>query len=431
MVFTETRPPELDPRALIEEARRRHRRRLTAIGITVLVLLLLTGLLVGVLRHQPGGPAGAGSPTQARPHAQAGLFPRPTGDVLVFADGLGLDIDQRSAARQAIPGQRAGDQRWDIVDAGNAIVVGWGDVWATAIANGSSRLLGPVVTFVPSAEANAVWLVDYPGGRIGEGTPTLREVSTTGTTIRTELGPAPSAGLPTVGIPGGLAFATPSGIALWNASSHRFTRTLGHQSGDIADEAANALAWCDGNCDVLHVTNVANFADAANGARGSDRIFSSPQAGQYFTSEALRISPDGRYLAVITTRPGLGAADQKGALDVLDLRTGRFTVVRRSLSAWSTLAWSPDSTTLFFASDNGLGQSEGHPGTGMVLGQFLPRSGRTETVRLSVTNAEPFVVLPRSQAGAFLARIHRPGPGCVSEAITPGVPSPPCGPVRL
>jgi hypothetical protein len=430
MVFTGTPPAvsdaELDARALIEEARRRHRRRLTAIGITVLLLALLVGLLVGVLRRHTAGTATG--PGQTHGLTQAGLFSRPTGDVLVFADGLGLDIDRRIAARQPIAGQSAGDQRWDIVRSGNSIVVGWGEVWATDIASGSSRLLGPVVTFVPAAERNAVWLVDYPGGRIGEGTPTLREVTTSGTTLRTQLGPPPTAGLPTVGIPGGLAFQTASGIALWNASTHSFTRTLGTQAGDIAGEAANTLAWCEGNCYVLHVTDV---ADISSDARGSDRVFSSPQAGQYFTTEALRISPDGRYLAAITTRPGLAAADQKGALDLLDLRTGRFTVVRRSLSMWSTLAWSPDSTTLFFASDNGLGQSEGHPGTGMVLGRFLPRSGRTETALLRVTNAEPFVVLPRSQAGAFLSRIHRPGPGCASEAITPGVPSPPCGPVTL
>ncbi|HXQ60474.1 MAG TPA: hypothetical protein VN799_10250 [Acidimicrobiales bacterium] len=419
---------ELAGRALIEEARRRHRRRLTAIGITVVVALLLAALLVGVLRRQPSGPAGQGR-TQLRP--PAGLFSQPTGDVLVFADGLGLDLDHRVAGRQPIAGQRAGDQRWDIVRSGNAVVVGWGDVWATSIATGASRLLGPVVTFVPAAEANAVWLVDYPGGRIGEGTPTLREVTTTGTTVRTELGPPPSDGLPVDGIPGGLAFETASGIALWDAADRRFSRRLGQQAGDIGDEAADTLAWCEGNCDLLHVTNVAGVANGVHRAEGSDRVFSSPQAGQYFTTQALRISPDGRYVAVITTRPGLEASDQKGSLDVLDMRTGRFTVARRSVSAWSTMAWSPDGKSLFFASDDGLGQSEGHPGTGMHLGEFLPHSGRTETARLSITNAEPFVVLPRSEAGAFLARIHRPSRACASEAITPGVPSPPCGPISF
>jgi hypothetical protein len=408
-------------RALIEEARRRHRRRLKVTGIGILVLVLLAGLLVAVLHRDAAGPPSR----RGQPPTQAGLFSRPTGDVLVFADGLGLDLDRRVANRQPIAGQRAGDQRWDIVRAGNAVVVGWGGVWATTIATGSSRLLGNVVTFVPAAEPNAVWLVDYPGGRIGEGTPTVRGATTGGTTLRTATGRLLSEGIPTVGIPGGLAFETKAGIALWNATTDRFDRRLGKRAGFIGDEADNALAWCQENCDVLHVTDVAATS------RGSDRAFGSPQAGWSFVPEAMDVSPSGRDVAVMTTEPGLEAADQKGTLNVLDRRTGRFNVVRRDLSAFSTLAWSPDGRTLFFASDNGLGQSETRPGTGMTLGLYQPFTGRTETAQLRITNAEPFVVLPRSQAGAFLAKIHRPGRVCGSEAITPGVPSPPCGVIRF
>jgi hypothetical protein len=412
-----------DARLLIEEARQRHRRRLTLVGIIAVVAVVALGLLVGVVARRGGG---AGTGTSGAP-AGAGVFSEPTGDVLVFADGLSLDLDQRAAGRQPIAGQRAGDQRWDIVRSGNSLVVGWGDVWATSIAAGSTRLLGPVVTLVPAAERNAVWLIDYPGGRIGEGSPTLREVTTTGTTLRTEIGPAPSQGVPTVGIPGGLAFETSSGVALWDAATRRFTGRLGQGAGYVGDAAGKTLAWCDGGCTSLHITDLSHSPVG----RRADRVVPSPQAGRSFDTDTLRISPEGRYVAAVTTAAVLGNAGERGTLDVVDSRTGRATVVDRSVSAWSTMAWSPDGKTLFFASDSGLGQSETRAGTGMTLGLFQPGSHSRETTHVAVSNAEPFVVLKRSQAGVFLTRSRRAKGGCGSEGISPGVPSPVCGPVRL
>ncbi|HVC71352.1 MAG TPA: hypothetical protein VNC61_13940 [Acidimicrobiales bacterium] len=411
--------------ALIKEARRRHRRRLAAISVGLLVLALVAGLGVGVLSRHAGRTP---SPRAGTP-SQTGVFSRPTDDVLLFADGLGLDLDHRVAGRQPIAGQHSGDQRWDIVRAGNAVVVGWGEVWATAIASGTARRLGPVVTFVPAAEPKAVWLIDYPGGRIGEGTPTLREVTTTGRTLHLQLGPPPSEGVPAVGIPGGLAFETDSGVALWNVAAHRFTRRLGTGPGYVGDAAGDTLAWCQSDCTTLQLTDLST-------RQGRDRAFSSSRIGGYFESSSLRLSPDGRYAAVLVTRSGLGTAGQMATLELLDHRTGRTSVVRRGVSAWSTMAWSTDGRTLFFASDTGLGygrtrSAETAPtGTGMTLGQFQPLTGRTATAHVPMTNAEQFVVLERSQAGSFLSSIHRTRT-CSSIAITPGVPSPPCGSVSF
>jgi hypothetical protein len=125
------------------------------------------------------------------PHHPTAPARSPTERASFLSSLTDLDLDHRTAVRRAIPGQCPGDQRWDIIRSGDSFVVGWGEVWASPIAGGPPRLLGPVVTYIPADEPGAVWLVDYPGGGIGEGTPTLREVTVTGAVLRTEPGPPP------------------------------------------------------------------------------------------------------------------------------------------------------------------------------------------------------------------------------------------------
>ena len=400
MTITRVRPdpiPELEVQALFEEARRRRRRRRVAAAFAVAVTMALVAGLLTILA-QPSR-TGRGNAVPLRP-TRIGTFAHPTGVVLVFADGLTLDLDHRTVIARAMPGQRAGDQRWDIIRSGNALVVGWGDVWANAIAGGPPRLLGPVVTYVPAAEPGAVWLVDYPGGRIGQGTPTLREETVTGSVLRTEIGPPPSSGVPIVGIAGGLAFQTSTGIALWDADRHTFTRHLGTRPGFIGNAANGRLAWCEGICTSLHVTDVA----------GADHTFASPQLGRVIEPETVRLSPDGRYVALITTRMGLGTANQRGTMDVVDTRTGQVDLVRRGVSVWSTMTWTSDSSRLFYASDTS---------SDMTVGEFQVRSQRAESSRVPTQNAEPFVVVDRSEAKALLSgAAHGPADACPAIPIS-------------
>jgi sugar lactone lactonase YvrE len=308
---------------------------------------------------------------------------------------------------RTIAGQRAGDQRWDIVRAGDSVVVGWGQVWANAIAGGAPRLLGPVVTFVPAAEARAVWLVNYPGARIGEGTPTLSEVTTTGRVIQSELGPPALSGVPIVGIPGGLAFESRTGIAFWNAEQRAFVRYLGSRAGFIGNAAHGQVAWCEGLCTSLHVTAVV----------GSDKEFPSPQSRQAFEPDSVRLSPDGRYVAAITTREGLGTANQLGSLNVIDTRTGHVDVVRDRVSVWSTMTWTADSRTVFFASDNS---------SGMTVGKFRVGTRNADTAEIPIRNAEQFVIVNRSAAKVILSRVaHEPASAC-SPMVASSDSSPGC-----
>jgi hypothetical protein len=206
--------------------------------------------------------------------------------------------------------------------------------------------------------------------------------------------------VPIVGITGGLAFQTSTGIALWDADRHTFTRHLGSGPGFIGNAANGRLAWCEGICTSLHVTDVA----------GADHTFVSPQFGRVIEPETVRLSPDGRYVALITTRMGLGTANQRGTLDVVDTRTGRADVVRRSLSVWSTMTWTSDASRLFYASD---------ASSDMTVGQFQVRPQQEESARVPAQNAEPFVVVDRSEANALLnGATHGPANACPALPLT-------------
>ena len=392
-------------RALFEEARQRRRQRRRMAGATIaIVVALVAGLCMLVAS---GSERGRGPNTSPLGPHRLGTFAHPTGVVLVFADGLSLDLDHRTVAVRAIAGQRAGDQRWDIVRAGDSVVVGWGQVWASAIAGGAPRMLGPVVTFVPAAEAGTVWLVNYPGGRIGEGTPTLSEVTTTGRVIQSELGPPPLSGVPIVGIPGGLAFETSTGVAFWNAKQRAFTRRIGTSAGFIANAARGDVSWCEGLCTSLHVTAVV----------GSDKEFPSPQSGRVFEPDSVRLSPDGRYVAAITTSEGIGTANQLGSLNVIDTRTGDVDVVRDGVSVWSTMTWTADSSTVFFASQNS---------SGMTLGRFRVGTRNADTAEIPIRNAEQFVIVNRSAAKTFLSGVAHEAASACSPMKTISKPSSGC-----
>jgi hypothetical protein len=392
----------LDAEALFKEAHLRRRRRRFVAGITVaMTVALVAGLMMLISSSSPMGRGIA----PASAHRGIGTFTRPTGVALVFADGLTLDLDRRTAIARAIPGQRAGDQRWPIIRAGNSFVVGWGQVWANPIGGGSARLLGPVVTSLPAAESGEVWLVDYPGGRIGEGTPTLSEVTMNGSVLRSELGPPPSSGLPIVGIPGGVAFETSTGIAIWSFDRHTFTRGLdGTGPGYIGNAAAGYVAWCDNVCLSVRVTALA----------GADRTFSLPQAGWVVEPDSVRLSPDGRYVAVMATQGPVGTTNPLGSLDLIDTRTGSVDIVEKRISEWTSLAWTSNSKELFFASNTV---------SDMTVGEFMVRKGLAETARIPARDMwGKFVVVNRSAVRALLGRaVQGPTSACPAFGVVSGI----------
>ena len=154
-----------------------------------------------------------------------------TGDVLVFDDGYdgvaAVDLDDRTVSRRAIGGQEAGDQPWRLTLSGNDLIVGWDGVYADPVNGGSSRLLGNGTISVPAADPGDVWLVTYPAGRVGPGPLTVEEVTTDDRTVVPATTLTSPPGYPIVGVPGGIAFQSSAGLALWDAATQKVSQTLG------------------------------------------------------------------------------------------------------------------------------------------------------------------------------------------------------------
>jgi hypothetical protein len=223
----------------------------------------------------------------------------------------------------------------------------------------------------------------------------------TGAAVRSELGPPPSSGVPIVGVPGGLAFDTDTGIALWSFDQHAFIRGLeGSGPGYIGNAAAGSVAWCERVCLSVHVTVLA----------GADRTFSLPQAGWVVEPDSVRLSPDGRYVAVVATQGPVGPANPLGSLDLIDTRTGRVGIVEKRISEWTSLAWTSNSKTLFFASNTV---------SDMTVGEFMVRKGLAETARIPARDPwEQFVVVNRSEVRALIGRaVQRPTSACPALGV--------------
>ncbi len=120
-------------------------------------------------------------------------------------------------------------------------------------------------------------------------------------------GQAPELGFPGTGIPGGIAFETEMGIALRDAETGDVARTLGTEAGFTIDATSENLAWCEGTCEELHITDL----------DGEDSVVQPPSGSGTFDSWSGRFSPDGELLAVYV----------ESSVVLVNVRTGSARVV--------------------------------------------------------------------------------------------------------
>ena len=271
------------------------------------------------------------------------LFGVETGVVLLFDDGidgvLAIDPDKRLAARSVVEGQRAGDEPYSMVRVGDSLVVGWSEIFALDIATREPTSLGLATIFVPAAEPDRVWMIDWSGGRIGTGTLQVWQVTATGERV-TEPASLDVDGSPAFGIPGGLAIGHDQGLILWNAESGETSVLEGAGHGRVVDVAANEILWCTGDCTELHLTTLATLETQTYPVpRGFETFrvgFGAPDA----------FSPDGLTLAVIVQ----SRVQPERAIWILDRRTGEARVVSGVGGVVDYLAWAPDGRQLFATS---------------------------------------------------------------------------------
>ena len=374
---------------------RRQRRARVAIACA-----LVAGLATGAVVLTSAG----GDTRRVNTPPAAGVFPDASNTVLVLDDGYDgvtlVDLDRRVAVRRVVEGQRAGDQPYRLGRAGDRLIVGWDDVYAAPLAGGASKLLGHATIWVPAAEPGRIWTVDWPGGRIGLGNPTTRLLDLTGRVLL-EASFDPAIGFPAIGIPGGLAFETQEGVALWDAATNQVTARLGRVprvSTFVSDSHGDLLAWCETECDLFHVTRLAPSGPVDHPIL--------PPHGTTFDARNARFSPDGRLLA---TTGG-------GWITIVDSETG---APRRSFSSEPAdpnlppaLAWSADGSRLYFTSDS-YQQGETR------LGEYVVATGDVHFATLPFGGAIRGVAVDRADVEALLDAPIGTEAACPPPAIQP------------
>lgn len=268
------------------------------------------------------------------------IFGEETGMMLLLDDGIegltAVDPDRRLAARTVVEGQRAGDEQYSMVKVGERLVVGWAEPYSVDIETREGISLGGATIFVPAAEPNRVWMIDYPGGRIGQGDPLVWQVDVVSAQILTEPKSLRRELHPDRGILVGLALQTEGGISLWGVTGS-FTHLASNGPGFTHDVHGHDLVWCRNRCTQLVVTDTSNL---------EEETFDPPSGYDVFLTS--RVSPDGRRLAALVGRRG---GDHVGkAIWLFDRVNREGSVLADPESHVDFLAWDPDGDQLFASS---------------------------------------------------------------------------------
>lgn len=262
--------------------------------------------------------------------------------LLLLDDGLtgliAVDVDRRLAARTVVEGQRAGDEPYSMIKVGGRLVVGWAEPYSVDLATREGISLGGATVFVPAAEPNRVWMIDYPGGRIGQGDPLVWQVDVVSGEPVSEPTSLPVDLYPAIGIPGGLALQPESGISLWDSETGSFTRLVSNGFGSPHDVHGDDLIWCKDQCTQLVVTDTSNM---------ESETFDPPTGYDMFLTS--KVSPDGRTLAALVGRQGREFY-QGEAIWLLDRDSKDTSLVSDPETHAEQLAWAPDGDQLFATS---------------------------------------------------------------------------------
>lgn len=254
----------------------------------------------GAAREPIGEPSSSAMPTPAAPPpatvgSEQDRWPLPfddTGTVLLFDDGRSggvvLDVDTGRSVGVDLPGQRPGDQPFRLWRMGGRVVVGWGEVVAVDVGGDRpARLLGEATVFLPAAERDQLWLVDYRSGRTA-GPSTWTLIDAAGQTLRQVDG---NVGQPLRGVPGGLALRRADGsLARYDAEGGEVTDYLDDEAHWILDATRDRVLWCDEPCHRLRVSDPAGQTLATFG-----------DPGDTFSPAAAWLSRDAARLAATAT----------------------------------------------------------------------------------------------------------------------------------
>jgi hypothetical protein len=128
-----------------------------------------------------------------------------------------------------------------MIRVGDKLVVGWGEPYALDVATRQAISLGTATIFVPAAEPNQVWMVDY-GTRIGDREPQVWRVYVDSAEPLQDPIPLVIDGYPQIGIPGGLALQTETGLELWDIETGQATTLEADGPGFVHDVNGEVLS---------------------------------------------------------------------------------------------------------------------------------------------------------------------------------------------
>jgi hypothetical protein len=345
------------------------------------MVLGLIGLLVGT--GLAWATRGTDRPRLTVTATNQGVLPNLTGVVLALSDGFDkvvlVDLDHRFAVRLPAQPQHGGVGGYRLIRTAQALIVGLDDVYAIPLNGGPTRPLGQATLSLPAVDQDRVWLVAYSADLHSM---EVREVDQTGTVVQQRPGPDPRDGGPGVGLPGGIAFNTPTGIALWSIAQGRFTARLGSLSASTFDSHGNQFAWCEALCTALHLSRLG----------GHDLSVPAPTGSVQFEVAAGRYSPDGRLFAAVTDdRGGFGPNVQTGVV-ITNTSSGGSRLIRLPFTSTDptvTLAWAPDGQRLYVTY-----KPQGSPDTTLV--QIDPRTDELHNAVIPVPAQGTAIAIQRS-----------------------------------
>lgn len=314
-----------------------------------------------------------------------------TETVLVFDDGsdgaVALDLDSGRRAAFRLPGQRAGDQPFRLWRMGGWLIYGWETIWAAAPGRDLPvRQLGSATIFVPAAEPDELWLIEYPGGGIGPGIPTWTLVDSSGQQLHRAQG---EDGMYAVrGVPGGLAVrGDDARLRRYDATTGEIEDYVGGEGAHIGDVTVDRLVWCPQACERLHI---------ADGDAREVGLVDGPRV-ESFDPNAMWLSGGGDRLAVHTrVREGSGVNFE---LRIYDPEADQLLAATTLPLGGVHGAWTPDGRQFFYRVDLPVSA----PSRLRVLGRYAVDTGSFEQVPLD-TDAAPahgFVALPAEELGGL------------------------------
>lgn len=363
---------ETTPVALVAPPGSGHRRPLIA-GVLVVAAIATATVLV-VLSDDDR------SSVITQPPGSTGLFSSETGVVLLFSDGIdgvtAVDLDRRIGARRVIQGERAGDQPFRLTLTGEHLVVGWGEIFAQPLDGSAPRKLDEATIYIPASEPGEVWTVSWGGGRIGQGSPTVRRVTVDGDIVVESDSLDTAEWYPLLGVPGGLVVQSGTGIAVWDAATSTVGPVLGPGPAFSIASDGRRLAWCEDTCAATHLAALPKTGP--------------PTARHVSAGSQLALAPDGERLAV------LKPSEQGPSLVLTDLATGRESVAAKDLPNDGSIQWTEDGSQLFYTENS-------YQRPTSRVGRYIVATRTWEERTIPFGDSLGAVVITREQARSFFA----------------------------